>query len=345
MKIGLVGAGVIAKLHAQAIAELPDAECIAVVDTNGERAEALAQEIGARGYDDITHFLKDAPVDIVSICTPSGLHRDVAIAAAQAGRHVLVEKPLEVTVDRAQEIAKTCREEGVFLGGVFQTRFHPAARRLREAVETNAFGRISLVSAEVKWFRTQEYYDDSGWRGTWALDGGGALMNQSIHVVDMLRWFFGYPTEIHAVAGLRTHDRLEVEDTIAATLRFPSGVIGTIQATTGAWPGSFKTIEVCGEYGHVRLEENRFTRWEFAPDSPISAILPSDHPPASESDESDVESPTEIGSTAHRRQYQDFIDTIRGSATSEVTAEDAIEAVRFVEDIYQAAGIGPSTRS
>lgn len=356
MRVGIVGAGVIAQLHAGAISELPDAECTAVVDTNRERAEALAETYGAASFGDIGTFLSEAQIDIVAICTPSGLHRDAAVAAAQAGKHVLVEKPIEVTVERAEAIRQACRENGVHLGGVFQTRFHPAARRLQRAVKENAFGRVSLVSAEVKWYRTQEYYDTSGWRGTWALDGGGALMNQSIHVVDMLRWMFGYPTEIYAVAGLRTHEGLEVEDTIATTLRFPSGVIGTIQATTGAWPGSFKTIEVCGEFGHVRLEEDHFSRWEFAPESAYSsernvrAVIDGhrneDDPRNTDDswDEADagggVVSPTEIGTAAHRRQYQDFLQVVRGNALPEVTDEDAIEAVRFVEDIYRAAGIG-----
>jgi UDP-N-acetyl-2-amino-2-deoxyglucuronate dehydrogenase len=340
IRIGLVGAGVIANLHANALGEIPEAQMTAVFDTDLSRAERLAHEHGAKGYASLEVFLADSRIDVVAICTPSGAHRDVAIAAAKAGKHVLVEKPIEVTVDRAEEIRAACRASGVFLGGVFQTRFHSATRRLRDAVRSCAFGRISLVSAEVKWYRSQDYYDSSGWRGSWALDGGGALMNQSIHVVDLLRWLFGFPTEIHAIAGLRTHERLEVEDTLVASLQFPDGVLGTIQATTGAWPGSFKALEVCGEYGHVRLEENRFTRWEFSPDAAVPAdwrVLP-DNPAGTD----DVVNPTEIGTAAHRKQYIDFLGVINGTGSSIVTDEDAIEAVRFVEEIYRAAGIGPS---
>jgi len=340
IRVGLVGAGVIASLHAQALAEIPNARMTAVFDTDLSRARRLADGHGATGYASLESFLANPDIDVVAICTPSGAHRDVAIAAAEAGKHVLVEKPIEVTVERAEAIRTACRASGVFLGGVFQTRFHSATRHLRDAVRNGAFGRISLVSAEVKWYRSQDYYDSSGWRGTWALDGGGALMNQSIHVVDLLRWLFGFPTEIHAIAALRTHERLEVEDTLVASLRFPDGVIGTIQATTGAWPGSFKALEVCGEYGHVRLEENRLTRWEFSPDAP----MPADRRVLSdtETERDDVANPTEIGTAAHRKQYRDFFSVIDGTGSSVVTDDDAIEAVRFVEEIYKAAGIGPS---
>jgi UDP-N-acetyl-2-amino-2-deoxyglucuronate dehydrogenase len=340
IQVGLVGAGAIANLHSAALDEIPDARLAGVFDTNRSRAEELANAYGAAAYTSLDRFLANKQIDMVAICTPSGAHRDVAVAVAKAGKHVLVEKPIEVTVERAEEIRSACHAAGVQLGGVFQTRFHPAAQCLREAVREGAFGRISLVSAEVKWFRSQEYYDGSGWRGTWALDGGGALMNQSIHVVDLLLWMFGFPTEIRAIAGLRTHERLEVEDTIVASLQFSDGVLGTIQATTGAWPGSFKTLEICGEYGHVRLEENRFTRWDFDPSSHRSAVR-SGLPPQLDADD-DVANPTEIGSAAHRKQYLDFIGTITGTKSAIVTEEDAIEAVRLVEQIYCAAGIGPS---
>lgn len=337
-RVGIVGAGVIGALHAEAVAALNDVELLAVMDTDRGRAEKFAEKYDATAYSELDAFLREAAVDIVSICTPSGLHRDTALAAAKAGKHLLVEKPLEVTTSRANEIREACKRARVRLGGVFQTRFHPAAQWLKRAVGEGWFGRISLVSAEVKWYRSQEYYEKSGWRGTWKLDGGGALMNQSIHVVDMLLWLFGFPKGIHAEAALRTHDGLEVEDTIVAALRFCSGVLGTIQATTGAWPGSFKAVEVCGELGHVRLEENRFSRWEFAPSSPGSEISQAEATGAA----GDVKSPTDIGSGAHRAQYADFLRSLSGEVPPSVTAHDAVEAVRLVERIYDAAGIGPT---
>lgn len=337
-RIGIVGAGVIAGLHAGALEAVDGALLHAVMDTNGGRASALAGKHGAKAYNTLERFLEDPEIDVVTICTPSGLHLETAVASAEAGKHVLVEKPLEVTTARAEAIRVACARAGVRLGGVFQTRFHPASRRLKKAVEEEWFGRISLVSAEVKWFRSQEYYDQSDWRGTWKLDGGGALMNQSIHVVDMLRWLFGFPVSVQAKAALRTHRNLEVEDSIVAALQFPSGVLGTIQATTGAWPGSFKALEVCGEWGHVRLEENQFARWEFAPASPGSST---DRVVATGAVD-DVKSPTDIGVAAHRAQYVDFLSSLAGAASPAVTDRDAVEAVRMVEEVYKAARIGPS---
>ena len=336
MTVGLIGAGVIADLHAQAVNATDTLSLVAVMDTDRTRADALAQRHNVVPFSSLDTFLAESGAQIVSICTPSGLHRDAAVAAASAGKHIVVEKPIEVTVKRAEEILSACNAAGISLTGVFQTRFHPAAQKLYTVIDQGRFGRISLVSAEVKWYRDQRYYDAGGWRGTWALDGGGALMNQSIHVINLLRWYFGFPVEISAHAALRTHVGLEVEDSLVASLVFPSGVLGTIQATTGAWPGSFKTIEVCGEAGHVRLEENRFTRWEFSDTSEsLDAVN------ESVEGDSDVVDPNRIGCAAHRAQYEDFVAAINGEREPMVTAVDAVEAVRLVSEIYRVAGIGP----
>lgn len=337
LSIGLIGTGTIAEFHAQALEGLPEVTLHSVYDTRAERTTEFARRWNARAVSSLSEFLADPALHCVSICTPSGTHRETAIAAAEAGKHVLIEKPIEVTTERAEDIVTACERAGVRLGGVFQTRYHPAAEILREAVRSGWFGRVSLVSAEIKWFRDAHYYAGSGWRGTWRLDGGGALMNQSIHAVDLLIWYFGFPVEIAAQAAIRTHEGLEVEDTLVAALRFPGGELGTIQATTGAWPGSFKTIEICGEAGHVRLEEDRIRRWEFSPESAapsIEAVL-------DRLGDSDVTDPLRIGSGAHRRQYEDFLATLSGSSAPRVSARDAVEAVRLVEEIYRAAGIGP----
>lgn len=339
VSIGIIGAGTIAGFHAEAIRDAEGATLRSVFDTQGNRAQEFGEHWSAVAYDDIAAFLADPELDCVTICTPSGLHLDAAVAAAEAGKHVMVEKPMEVTSKRAEKIVTACVRKGVQLGGVFQTRFHPAAEVLRQAVTAGWFGRVSLVSAEIKWYRDAEYYAGSGWRGTWRLDGGGALMNQSIHAVDLLLWYFGFPVEISAHAAVRTHEGLEVEDTLVATFRFPGGELGSIQATTGAWPGSFKTIEVCGESGHVRLEEDHFSRWEFAPRS----VAPSAEEVANLLGLSDVESPIEIGTAAHRRQYEDFLAVLAGGTAPRVTPRDAVDAVRFVEAIYSSAGIGPES--
>lgn len=334
--IGLIGTGTIADFHAEAIRGLNGAELRGVYDTNPERGKEFAGRWKAESFNDLQQFLNHPDITLIGICTPSGTHRDVAIAAAEAGKHLLVEKPLEVTVEGCRDIASACERNGVVLGSVFQTRFHPAARALKEAIDGGWFGRISLVTAEVKWYRSQEYYDGSAWRGTWALDGGGALMNQSIHVVDLLLWFFGKPTGVDARAGLLTHSGIEVEDSLVAALEFQGGPLGTISVTTGAWPGSFKAIEVCGELGHVRLEEDRLVRWDFAPDSPGSKNVPPDGKEASS-----VVDPIRIGSEAHREQYLDMLRAIESGGGPKIGAREAIDAVELVERIYRAAGIGP----
>lgn len=338
--IGIIGAGVVTDIHAAAIRDIEGATLCAVYDAEPENADRFADRWGVEADSNLDTFLSRGDIDVISVCTPSGTHKDVALLAAEAGKHLLIEKPLEVTVRRCTEISDACDRNGVVLGSVFQSRFHPAIRALKRAVDGGWFGRLSLVTAEIKWFRPQSYYDESGWRGTWALDGGGALMNQSIHIVDLLLWIFGTPSVVMADAALLTHTGIEVEDTLVATIKFPKGPLGTVSATTGAWPGSFKVVEVCGESGHVRLEEDRIVRWDFERGTP-GADVPA---PAPEG-ESGVLDPIRIGSAAHREQYRDLLRGIEAGTPPMVGAREATAAVELVERIYKAAGIGPGVGS
>ncbi len=336
--IGIIGTGIIADFHAGAIEELEEAELIAVYDSSFDRARKFGKKWNVQAVADFTKFLLLKEIDIVSICTPSGAHMEPAIAVAEAGKHVFIEKPIEVTSLRAREIADVCRLNSVLLSSVFQSRFHPGVRLLKKAVDKHWFGRLSLATAEVKWFRSQEYYDGSPWRGTWALDGGGALMNQSIHIIDLLLYLFGEPENLKARAGTLCHSGIEVEDTLVASLVFPDGPLGTLALTTGAWPGSFKTLEICGKMGHIRLEEDKIIRWDFHEDSPGAAINPSQYIDSS----GDVSDPLNIGFSAHRSQYRDVLNAIETGTKPEVGAEEAIAAVKLIERIYSSAGIGPS---
>ncbi len=335
--IGIIGTGVIADFHAGAIEGLEEAVLTAVYDSAPARAEKFAEKWHTRACTDLQDFLAIPEMDIVAVCTPSGAHRDPSISAAAAGKHLLVEKPMEVTSARARDISEACRNGNVRLASVFQTRFHPVVRLLKQAVAEKWFGRISLVTAEVKWYRSQEYYDSSPWRGTWSLDGGGALMNQSIHVIDLLLWLFGDPGYIAARADTLCHTGIEVEDTLVASMVFPDGPLGTLALTTGAWPGSFKTLEICGELGHIRLEENRMARWDFHKSSPAAAVDLTAYTEGSD----DVSDPLNIGYAAHRAQYLDLLHSIESGEKPEVGAEEAIAAVILVERIYASAGIGP----
>ena len=261
---GIVGCGMIANFHAKAIAELDNAQLVACTDTFTESMQRYAQEHGCKGYASLDEMLADPQVTVVTICTPSGAHREPAVAAAKAGKHVIIEKPLEVTLDRCDAIIDACNESGVVCSTIFPSRFHQSSQALRKAVDEHKFGKLALANAYVKWYRTQEYYDSGAWRGTWKLDGGGALMNQAIHSVDLLAWLMGDVTSITAHTATLAHERIEVEDVAVATLRFASGALGTIEASTAAFPGYLKKIELYGSQGSAVLEEEDITVWDFA---------------------------------------------------------------------------------
>ncbi len=202
-------------------------------------------------------------LDVVCVCTPSGAHQDPAVKAAQAGKHVVVEKPLEITLERCDAIIQACDKAGVRLCTIFPSRFTPANLDLKAAIDTGRFGRLTLGDTYVKWWRTQEYYDSGGWRGTWDLDGGGALMNQAIHNVDLLYWLMGDVDSIQAMTATLAHERIEVEDTAVACLRFQNGALGVIEAATSAYPGLLKRTEIHGDRGSARVEQDDITLWDF----------------------------------------------------------------------------------
>jgi len=213
---GIVGCGMIAEFHTRAINDLPNARVVAAFSRkpeNGQKIQGLAKG-GCEIYSDYAQFLAQPGLDIVCICTPSGAHLEPAIAAAEAGKHVVVEKPLEITVERCDAIIDACERAGVRLCAIFPSRFSPANLQLKAAIESGRFGKLTLGDTYVKWWRTQDYYDSGGWRGTWELDGGGALMNQAIHNVDLITWLMGDVAEITALTATLAHDRIEVEDTL-----------------------------------------------------------------------------------------------------------------------------------
>ncbi len=265
---GIIGCGMIANFHAKAVDEIPDAEVVACFDMVPASADRFAGAQGCTAYHKLEDMLADDHVHIITICTPSGAHREPAIAAAQAGKHVLVEKPLEITLAKCDAIIHACEANGVKLGTIMPSRFSPANRALKQAIDAGRFGRLTLGDTYVKWWRSQEYYDSGGWRGTWKLDGGGAYMNQAIHNIDLLYWFMG---DVHQVCGLTAtlaHERIEVEDVGSAVVRFKNGAIGTLEATTSAYPGLLKKTEIHGTTGSVIVEQDDVLLWEFAESRP-----------------------------------------------------------------------------
>ena len=271
---GIVGCGMISTFHARAIADVQGAKLVACFDTREAAAEKFAADNDCKSYTKLDAMLADPKVDIVTIATPSGAHMEPAVAAAKAGKHVIVEKPLEITLKKCDRIIEACEKAGVQVGAIFPSRFHDSSVKLKRAIDGGRFGRLTLGDAYVKWFRTQEYYDSGAWRGTWALDGGGALMNQAIHSVDLLTWLMGPVVEIQANTATLAHERIEVEDAAVATLRFANGALGVLEATTAAYPGYLKRIEIHGSEGSAVLEEEDLKAWDFAkPRKEDKAIL------------------------------------------------------------------------
>jgi len=254
----------ISNFHAKAIADIRGARVVACFDTFAKSADRLASATGCRPYSDLKQFLGDPDLDVVTIGTPSGAHMEPALAAARAGKHVIVEKPLEITLRRCDRLIDACDKSNVVLSTVFPSRFHESSRLIKKAIEQNRFGRLTVGDAYVKWFRTQEYYDSGAWRGTWKLDGGGALMNQAIHSVDLLTWLMGPVQQVTAQAATLAHKRIAVEDTVTASLRFANGALGVIEATTAAFPGYLKRVEIHGSQGSAVLEEEDIKHWDFA---------------------------------------------------------------------------------
>lgn len=257
-KIGfaVIGCGMISKFHISAISRIEEAYLAGVYDASRERAEGTAAEHGVRAYGSFEEIWEDEAVDAVCICTPSGLHGAAACEALAHGRHVLVEKPMALTLEDCDRMLRLAGEHHVKLSVVSQLRFSPAVQQARGFLERGVLGRLVTADLHMKYFRSQEYYDSGGWRGTWAMDGGGALMNQGIHGVDLLLYLAGPVESVYGRAATLAR-RIEVEDTVSAVAVFKSGALGVIQAGTAVYPGFPRRIELCGDKGSVILEEDK----------------------------------------------------------------------------------------
>ena len=320
----MIGAGNISATHVRALAGIAGVTLAGVYGPRLERAQAVADIGGGRGYDSLERMFAAESPDMVIVGTPSGLHGEHAAAAVRHGIHVLVEKPLEITVARVDALIAHASERGVTLGVVFQDRVKPGVRALKAAVDAEAFGRVALIRAQVPWWRPPEYYRDSQWRGTWALDGGGALMNQGMHTVDLLLWLCGPVTRVSGKAVTRCHD-IEVEDTAVAILEFASGAIGTLEATTCAYPGRPRRIEISGAAGTAILDGDR-----FAPDAQPAA----DAPPQN------VASPVVSDVSPHRDVIADFIEACRRRRPPVCGGLDGRRSVQLIEAIYASSRLG-----
>jgi predicted dehydrogenase len=341
----IVGCGMIARFHARALAEVPDARLVALVSRREATAHAMAGELGldCTIATDLNAVLAHPDVQAIIVTTPSGAHLEPAIAAAQAGKHVVVEKPLEITSGRCDRIIDTCDRHGVKLCTIFPSRFGDANRTLKAAIDAGRFGRLTLGETTCKWWRPQSYYDEGGWKGTKALDGGGALMNQAIHNVDLLLWMMGDVTHISGFTATLAHERIEVEDTAVACLRFANGALGVIEATTSVHPGLPKTIAVHGDHGTVVIEQDDVLRWELAPETAEDRAIKERF--AQKTCASGGSSnPAAISHVGHARQLADFVRAIQSNSAPLVDGREGRRAVAVIEAIYQSATTGRAVK-
>jgi predicted dehydrogenase len=333
INFGVIGCGVIGPWHTRALEQAPGARLAVVCDIVEPKAKALAEQHGVQYHTDYRELLARDDVQAVSICTPSGMHGEMVVEAARAGKHVLCEKPMEIHVARMEAMIAACREAGVKLGVVFQRRTQPVWRKVREAVQSGALGKMVLGDAYVKYFRSQEYYDTAGWRGTWQWDGGGALMNQGVHCVDLLQWIMG---PVETVFGRADHllRKIEVEDTAAAVLTFASGAFGVLEGTTSV-VGMDHRLELHGEQGTIVVDGDDIVKWEVPGETleQARACVTVERDGA-------ASDPTAIGAQGHVRQIMDLAEAIRHDREPMVSGNDARHAVEIILGVYKSSRLG-----
>ncbi len=337
---GIIGCGMIANVHARAIAASSGGRLIGAASRSLDSAKTFSARHGAAFFtDDPAELLRRPDINVVCITTPSGAHLDVALAAADAGKHLVVEKPLEISTARAERLVDGCRARGVKLAAIFQARFGPGAGKVKELVDSGRLGRLTLCDAYVKWYRDQAYYDDADWKGTLAGDGGGALMNQSIHAIDLLQWLVGMPSSVMALSATLVHERIEVEDTAVACLRFPHGALGVIEGATSTFPGFRRKVEISGEHGTVRLEDDAITLWTLRDERYEDERVREQYGSRNEiaSGASDAR---QVENKGHAWQIQDMIDAIREDRPPRIDGAEGTKAVAIVEAIYASARSG-----
>jgi UDP-N-acetyl-2-amino-2-deoxyglucuronate dehydrogenase len=331
--LGIIGGGGISETHARAASEIEGVEIAAFSGRNQSKVELLAERFGARPFVDFDAFLKHDPLDAIVIGSPSGLHAEQGIAAAQRGLHVLVEKPIDVTTRKADALIDACEKAGVKLGVIYQDRVAPDLVRLKSLIDDETLGRILLVSGSVRWYRPPEYYGDSDWRGDPALAGGGALMSQGTHTVDLILWLLGGVERVQARSITALH-QVDVEDTVVSTIEFRSGAIGTLEAATSAYPGYPRRLEISGSEGTIVIENDRIVRADLRGKSIDVAE------PVESSRNLSASSPAISDVRGHRRILEDFVQAIKTGGPLLCDGREGRRSVELVQAIYESARAG-----
>jgi predicted dehydrogenase len=335
LNFALIGAGNIGKVHAMALSHVPEARITVICNRTEATGRPLAEKYGAVWVANYADAVTRPEVDVVAIGTPSGTHMEIAVAAAEAGKHLLVEKPLDISLSRIDRLLDTVQRAGVKLACIFPLRFAVGVHQTRAALEAGRLGRLTLADVHVKWYRPQKYYDGN-WRGTWALDGGGALINQSIHNIDLMQWLVGPVESVFGRTATLAH-QMETEDTASAVLTFKNGALGVIQGATSCWPGDPARVELHGDKGTIVLEEGRIVAWKLAdaPPGEAEAMLA-----LADQQGSGASDPTAIGFEMHRRQVVDLIQAIRENRPPAIDGAEGRRAVEIIRAIYRSAETG-----
>jgi len=330
---GIVGSGLIADFHAKAIQSLENARLTGICGRNIDKAKKLADKYHCEAYDDYKKMVSNPDIDIVTIATPSGLHMEPTIEAARYGKHVICEKPLDISLKRIDKMILAHEKAGTCLGGIFNFRYYDSNRVLKDAIDKGRFGKITYAAVYVPWWRKESYFQNS-WHGTIDMDGGGALMNQSIHMIDLLQYLMGPVKSIQGYTSTLVHD-IEVEDTAAAVLKFRNDALGVIYGTTASWPGQFRRLEITGSKGTVFQVENSFKVWQFADETEEDKEIRQKYGEIEGG--GGVSDPAAIQFEPHARNFADFIDAIENNRPFGIDGAEARKSVEIVLAIYEAA--------
>lgn len=333
VRFGIVGCGLISKWHITTVLELDNAELIGVFDNFKEGAIKTAKEYGCRVFDTYEEMLSSDEIDVVTICTPSGLHAPLAVKAAESKKHIVVEKPMAITKEQIDELISACEKNGVKIAVISQLRFDKSIQFVKKAISDGALGEILLGNLYMKYYRDTDYFAQSKWRGTWALDGGGALMNQGIHGVDLISYLLGPVKSVYGKIQTKVHD-IEVEDTAVAFVEYENGAIGTIHATTSVKPGYPRYIEINGTKGSVILEENKVKKWDVE-----GYDIPKDLVCEDVKTES-FKNPAAFSTEFHKLQIADMIEAVLENKEPMVDMYEGKKAVKIILSIYESSKSG-----
>jgi predicted dehydrogenase len=331
IRFGIIGCGMISRFHAEGIKNTPGAVIAGCYDAYKPGADAFGKKYGVPVYDTFDEIVTDAEIDVLSICTPSGLHTPLAVAAIKNGKHVMIEKPMSLTLAEADELIASADAHQAKVCVISQFRFSPAIREVYAAIQAGMFGKLTIAELSMKYFRSHEYYAQAEWRGTWRMDGGGALINQGIHGVDLFRYLLGPVKSVNGTIRTLTR-RIEVEDSAAAALELANGALAVISASTCSFPGYPRRIEICGEQGSVVLEEDSILKWDLATECPLPVGVSAANIASSD--------PAAISNEGHILQYNNMADSLRNGTPLFMDARQGRLPLEVILAIYESSKTG-----